>query len=209
MQSKKEDSETDRWQRTLLPLMSRCIVLVGVFFFTISFIQLAYLHYRISQPVENGKVGLEFLTEKAVGRNPASGENVASMPVEVAHLVLENYAIKQRYHQANVLLMARIWTRYLGFVTGMSLAIVGAVFILGKLESTETTVEGGWGQAKYVLSSASPGVILAAFGSLLMLSTIVVHNDIVVEDRPIYVEGSLAVTAHAEAPALNSLPEPQ
>ena len=46
--------------------------------------------------------------------------------------------IKQRYHQANVLLMAGVRVRYPGLVTGMILALIGAVFVLGKIREERT-----------------------------------------------------------------------
>jgi hypothetical protein len=48
--------------------------------------------------------------------------------------VLEADALQRRYHQANANMLARVWTRQLGFITGMLLALVGAAFILGRTD---------------------------------------------------------------------------
>ena len=101
-------------------------------------------------------------------------------------LQLEANALQQRYHQAGVLLISRIWTRYLGFVTGMILALVGAAFILGKLResSSQLGTEGaGW---KVSITSASPGLILAVLGTVLMLGTLATRLEMQVNDGPVF-----------------------
>lgn len=54
--------------------------------------------------------------------------------------LLEADALHRRYHQANATMLARVWTRQLGFLTGMILALVGAAFVLGRLQETTSTV---------------------------------------------------------------------
>ena len=46
---------------------------------------------------------------------------------------LEQESFYRRYNQAGYLLMSRVFTKYLGFFTGMIMAIVGSVFIIGKI----------------------------------------------------------------------------
>ena len=82
--------------------------------------------------------------------------------------------------------MARIWTRYLSFVTGMILCMVGASFILGKIEIASSTIDGKTPQLDFSIKTASPGIILAAFGTILMLTSVLVHNEIKVTDGPAY-----------------------
>jgi hypothetical protein len=108
------------WQERLRPFMIRMLCGLTIFFLTASFAQLIYLHSRI---------------EKA----PALPNSVLVPPngtaeINRASILLEAHVVDLRYHQANVFLMARVWTNYLGFVTGMTLALVGAAFILGQLK---------------------------------------------------------------------------
>ena len=49
-------------------------------------------------------------------------------------LALEQELVARRYEQANLMLSTSLWTRLMGFITGMILALVGAAFILGKLQ---------------------------------------------------------------------------
>jgi hypothetical protein len=99
---------------------------------------------------------------------------------------MEAYLAERRYHQASVQLMSGIWIRYLGFVTGMILALVGASFVLGKLQEPESEITGKSSVIDFSLKSASPGIILVVFGALLMFTTIITRQEYTVEDRPIY-----------------------
>jgi len=180
-----EKPRTITWQKKLLPVMIGMLTALTLFFFIASLTQLYYLHSRIEQ---SPKLDL----------NPALGtlEKDGSSITEKGRLniarwktlsILEGNALASRYHQANVSLMSRIWTKYLGFVTGMILALVGAAFILGKLREPETKLDmDGGGAGKLSITSASPGLILALLGVILMITTIVTHNEIEVRDSPVY-----------------------
>jgi hypothetical protein len=154
------------------------VVTLAVFFFLASFMQLAYLHQSIERtPVLDPSVIL--------GAEKDSWQQ--TLPAEFKALaILEAGALDRRYHQANVLLMSRVWARYLGFVTGMILALVGAVFILGKLreDSSEISAQGAGGGLS--MRSTSPGLVLATLGVALMAMTIVTHHEITTTDSPIY-----------------------
>jgi hypothetical protein len=173
------------WQRRLLPLMAGMLVGLTFFFFIASFIQLYYLHHRIEQAPNLDLNAILKLSEKPT-ESALKKETLELMRLKTLAL-LEEHALKRRYHQANVLLMSRTWTRYLGFVTGMILALVGAAFIVGKLREPESKLnaEGVW---KFSITTASPGLILALLGTILMLVTMVTHHEIETKDKPAYVE---------------------
>jgi hypothetical protein len=116
--------------------------------------------------------------------------------------------VQQRYHQANVILMARIWTTYLGFVTGMILAVVGAAFILGKLREQASEISGKAENWQVSIASTSPGLIMVVLGSALMLVTIMTHHQINVTDRPLYFgTAALSPSPSTTLPAPESLSE--
>jgi hypothetical protein len=173
-----------RWQERLLPLMTRIVVGLALFFFVSSLVQLLYLHWDISQSPQPDLRPAESLLS---GSQAWSAEQRMAGYREQSIVLLELHAMQRRYHQANVLLMSRVWICYLGFVTGMILAFVGSVFILGKLEVPPTSVGGEVAsQLKYEIQSSSPGIILSALGVVLMIASIVVDHRIDVQDRPLY-----------------------
>lgn len=178
-----ESQKTENWQKKLLPFMIGMLSVLTIFFFVASFIQIYYLHSRIEQsPRLDLAPALDMLN--ADSPTILNATNLSNAQWKTLSL-LEGHALQRRYHQANVLLMSRVWTRYLGFVTGMILALVGAAFILGKLRESDTKLEseGVW---KFSITTASPGLILALLGTLLMIMTIVTHFEIEVKDGPLY-----------------------
>ena len=171
------------WQRRLLPLMVRMIVGLTVFFFVATLVQLVYLHWSIqSGPTVDTVQGLGLIGQPSNNPTP---DPLATAELKRGFL-LEVYAIDRRYHQGNVLLMSRVWTRYLGFSTGMILAMVGAVFILGNVREPLTEVDAEQAGVKLSIKSASPGIILALLGVVLMVTTIVTHHEIEIKDTPLY-----------------------
>jgi hypothetical protein len=200
-----ESSETTAWLRAwqsrLLPLMVGTLTVLAVFFFFASCLQLFYLHSRIERTPE--------LDLRPVLSVPQPQSENAADHLEYVQwktlTILEGNALQRRYHQANVLLMSRVWITYLGFVTGMILAIVGAAFILGKLRESASTLSVDNTAWKVSLATASPGLFLAVLGTVLMLTTMVTHYKIEVVDNPLYLYHAAGEASGAEA---NLAPRP-
>lgn len=185
--SQLEELTPDKWQMRLLPLMSHMVIGLTLFFFVASFAQLAYLQLSI---LENPEIDLtEPLTVLSSGSDVTIDGLLAMSRYKVL-ATLEANALALRHHQANVLLMSRVWARYLGFATGMILVLVGSSFILGKLREAPSKVESGSSAFRFSIGSSSPGLILAGLGVVLMLTTIINHHEITVRDAPVYLRGS-------------------
>ena len=123
-----------------------------------------------------------------------------------ALILLEDNALQRRHHQANVLLMSRIWVKYLGFVTGMILAFVGAVFILGKMEESRSEVTGKSNFFELSVNSTSPGILLTILGCALMITTIFTNPVIEVNDRALFLQSlgaNSASSSEEQKPPLN------
>ncbi len=194
-----------KWQERLLPLMSHMVVGLTLFFFVASFAQLAYLHWSISRSPQM-ELG-EALAILSPGPDAPLEEMLAASHLKVL-ATLEANALERRHHQGNVLLMSRVWTRYLGFVTGMILALVGCSFILGKLQEPPAEVTGKSPVADFSFKSTSPGIILAGLGVILMLTTIIIHHEITVRDVPLFLsrgESSSATIEESIVPYLDPL----
>lgn len=183
-----ENTATLRWQARLRAWMQLMVTGVIVFFLVASGWQIYYVHLRIE------KAPALDLAFAAGGSLSAEQEHWRTLAR------LEAHAIQQRYHQANVILMSRIWTTYLGFVTGMILAAVGAAFILGKLREQASEISGKSEAWQLSIASTSPGLIMVVLGTLLMLVTILTHHKIDVNDAPLYLGVSSAQTAPAVLP---------
>jgi hypothetical protein len=176
--------------------MSRMIVGLTIFFFAASMAQLYYLDTRIEQVPQPNLARLGIALDTARAAQPTPELRVLAS--------LDAALLERRYHQANVFLMGRLWTSYLGFVTGMILALVGAVFILGKLreEPTEAAAKAALGEG--TLRTSSPGIVLAALGVVLMITTIVTNHPIQTADAPVYVGATSTKPAIGGAPRQDS-----
>jgi len=119
---------------------------------------------------------------------------------------MEEKSLDRRYSQGGLLLVSRIFTKYLGFFTGMILAIVGAIFIIGKLQESSSDIEGAVSdQMKLKIVSSSPGIIFGVLGTVLMLSTILQHAEISVRDQPLFLNPANVYINAANQTAADSL----
>jgi hypothetical protein len=89
----------------------------------------------------------------------------------MALVTLEAYATESRHRQANVLLLTRVWLRLLSMTAGLILCTAGSLFILGRLKEPDFTASstGGPNGFGLNLSSASPGLVFAVLGSILIV----------------------------------------
>ena len=202
-------SGEEAWQRRLLPLMVSILVGLTAFFFIASFVQLYYLQNRIEHaPQLDLRSAINSFDdfEKDVKSGAVKDKAVFDNRFEYARWkmlsLFEANALERRYHQAGVLLISRIWTRYLGFVTGTILAMVGAAFILGKLRESSSSLGTESALWKVSITSASPGLILAALGTALMLATLATNLDMQLTDGPVYLPLPYAAQTDAPPPAL-------
>lgn len=179
-------SRRNKREDRLLPIMTRLLVGLAIFFLLVTTAQMAYLHFTISQssPVDLNPSSEQSLTNVAVSFD----DHLTSRKLEIL-AKMEAYIVENRYHQASVSLMAGLWLRYLGFVTGMILALVGASFVLGKLREPVTEFKGSLSSIDLSLRSTSPGIILVILGAALMIATIVDEDTYLVEDYRIYLTG--------------------
>ena len=173
----------EQWQTKLLPFMTSIIILLAVFFFITTLLQMIYLQISIANSPQ-------FDVNKSLSGLQIDSAVNYQQKIEVTRLrsliLLEDVAMAKQYHQANVLLMSRLWISYIGFVTGMILAFTGAAFILGKLIEPPSTLDAASGENKLSFKTASPGLMLCLLGTVLMLATIVVHHQNDVKHVAVY-----------------------
>jgi hypothetical protein len=195
--------QNNKWQKNLLPLIKGMILGLAIFFFLMSLLQLYYLNTKITR-----KDNAEIL--KIVQAVQETGNISIEEKIMVARtktlILLEKESMERRHHQANVSLMSRLWIKYLGFATGMILAFLGALFILGKFEEKTSSLTAKAETSELSLQTASPGIFMTLLGTILMVVTIFVHQDIEVNDGLIYMDEKGKVSAgtgEEKKPVLN------
>lgn len=207
-----ESPQLVAWQTKLLPFTMRFLVVMAIAFFALSMLDVyqtrGFVRDETAGEVKS-KVEALILAESKTKTAGGSPEVIWK-----SLLLLEADAMDKRYRQASALLMSRIWTRQLAFITGMILALVGAVFILSKLREERTEVSAGAKDWKTGVSSTSPGLVLAFLGTTLIGISLVFQPRIEVQDRPIYFSplglATVAVASgKADAPAAGTMPSPR
>ncbi len=164
-------------------------MLVGLtlFFFAVSLGQMVYLHSRIDADA-GPAIGAQ-LDEQIALRGEGADLRLLEMR---ARVVLEERTLERRYHQANALLMSRIWVSYLSFMTGMILCLVGAAFVLAQVRAPAAEVSLSGGAVGGSVKSASPGLVLAVLGAALIALSITTNHQIAVNDGAVYLDRDLA-----------------
>ena len=178
--------EDKAWQKKLLPFMMATLIGLTVFFIVASYLEFRDFKTRLDKQSDQNE--LKTVLDNAENKFSAPEDKDKSVEYTKWRTMvwLEKESISQRYTHSNTLILSRMWTRYIGFLVGMILAIVGAVFILGKLRESEMHLGAEANLFKFTVTSASPGIILAVLGTILLLTTIVVKTDVKVGDGNLY-----------------------
>jgi len=162
-------SADTRWQRRLLPFLVGTLGVLTVLFCAAIAWETHYIQNHMESPLQ-------------LDLRPAVNQEFRAN----AQFLLEANLIERRYRTADAAALSRIYIMFLGFGTGMVMALVGATFILGKISEPATSIDGAGSSFKASLHSGSPGVILAFLGTVLMLCTIFSKTEISLTDRAVY-----------------------
>lgn len=185
--SRAQDAGLAEWQSRARPFMTRTIVALALFFFAASLAQLVWLNWHIAHPPTLAASSL--LDGSVCGAGKAddlAARDCLAVQERRAVILLEENLVSRRYHQSNAIVMFSVWSRYLGFVTGMILAFVGSAFILGKMAEGATSVSAEGGGFKSAMSSTSPGLVMSFLGVVLMIASITTLHSLNTRDGPTY-----------------------
>lgn len=177
-------------QQRMLPFTKVVLVLLGAYFILASTWQLYLINTQIG--IHEPAVVSQRIDDLI---KQAEHQDALAVTRLIIQADLERTLLSRRYHQANVFLMSRIWIQYLSFLTGMILAIMGGVFILGQLRTSDSRVEAEAGTlGKFSFNSASPGVVLAVLGCCIILAALVTVTPIEIPETAVYLDGAASFT---------------
>jgi hypothetical protein len=179
-------NETVRWQHKLLPFIIVVITALACFFFWASYRQFYQLrNFAQSSFRPTDQTNTDFY------RFDRARDDDSTKFLVLADL--ERNVLLDRERQAIVWELSTLWGRYLAFATGMVFAVIGSAFILSKLSEPETRLEASTGRletaGKVSLQSSSPGLILAGFGTLLMMMALLMRNPATAIDHAVFLSG--------------------
>lgn len=190
----------EAWQRLLLPFMVGSLIVMGLLFFGLTLWNFRDLQGRL----EYRTVDIQAVLE-ALQQDPVASKDPTYRDWYV-RAVLEESTLKHRYRQNSAVIHARVWTRYMGFLTGMVLALSGCVFILGKLREQVNISAAAQGWTGTLVTS-SPGLALALAGAVLVGISLYVPMTVETSDSPVYLPRQIEVSG-AEGEGAKDRPPP-
>jgi hypothetical protein len=188
-QKRRDDAALWRWQGRVLPYMLGGLISMAFFFLAASL--WVFMDFR--GRMEESRTSLAGAFDGYESEQKTRGGQDADYLRWKVAALLEEDMIARRYRQANSIVLARIWTRYLGFLTGMILSLVGSFFVLGQLRTDASTLEGSGEGVKVALGTSSPGLFLATLGSIVMVVALTVSFEIDTRDVAIYMRSPVEV----------------
>lgn len=185
LQNKNDEPARIDWQKKLLPWIIAMPTLLIVVFILLSTIQMRRIENFVYQ--NNGLILKKELPA------PSSIQIDSAISSKIAYIKLyslasmEEISMNRRYNAAGASMLSGIYTRYLGFFTGMILAIVGAIFVISKFRENLSNIDMSLAeQMKFRILSSSPGILFAFLGTVLMIVTIIKRSEFAVKDSPLY-----------------------
>ena len=189
-----DHSDRAAWQRKLLPFMVSMLALMAIVAVVSNFYQAHVMREYIGTVHD---IDLTPTWNPATLDNATAADQIAWAQWRTLAL-LESTALRNRNQRANAVLMGRVYLIFIGFSIGVMMSLIGAVFILGKMQEPLSKVESGTGAWRFAVESSSPGLILAVLGTTLILATIWSRSVLEVEERPLYVSDRLRDASTAE-----------
>jgi hypothetical protein len=131
-----------------------------------------------------------FLIDRVIGQEGKGAVIVQSDRERIlaeAAYALEGDVLKSRYAAVDSLILTRISTVYVIIVSGLIMVVIGSIFILFRINDPPSQATGEWSALKFQFSSASPGLIMALAGGLLVVTPWLVDQPIRVREGASYV----------------------
>ncbi|WP_174280269.1 hypothetical protein [Sphingomonas bacterium] len=175
----------DAWQSRLLPVMVAMLVGAALLFSTATIVQYGRIAQWMTAPTPPPSGAM---WDDAMLR-PATFADRAMLAQRRAEYALEVDVIRRRYEQNGQAITTRLWARFMGFLTGMIMTMVGSAFVLGKLNDAGNELSGGGAGYALAIKSASPGIVLATLGTVLIGMSLWVEVTVNVHDAPVYFHG--------------------
>jgi hypothetical protein len=174
------DADVKHWQARMAPFMIAAVIFAALFFAVATIWKFGDMEARTLRPPPVSAPTWTGAT------SPKDFDQQMQLAELQASYSLEADLIARRYDGGNLAFISRLWTRFMGFVTGMILALVGAAFVLGKLETEKGEIEAAARGISVAMRTTSPGLLLAFLGTLLMGLSIALPVTVHVKDGAIY-----------------------
>ncbi|NKB32627.1 MAG: hypothetical protein GKR91_05965 [Pseudomonadales bacterium] len=171
--------------RLIFWLLFALLMLPSTFFVLTSYQQLNSVLESVNEPISLSIEESDYLADLTT-------ENIeASLLYR-----LESDVMRYRHQRTVAFISTRTWMRFMSFIFGTILVMLGAGYILGKVTGPVFSAEGEASNIRMAWSTSSPGIVLVVCGVILILILIPNFSNqrIETDDSPSYVSGLLSVS---------------
>lgn len=102
------------------------------------------------------------------------------------HAALEIDTVAARNNRAASLLATRTWIRFLTTMSAAIIIVLGAAFVIGRINVEASKLEGEGAGFKATLATTSPGLVLVVVGAILLGSELVTQRELATNDGASY-----------------------
>jgi hypothetical protein len=100
----------------------------------------------------------------------------------LAYLQAQSDLNQNRYNLGAQLIVANMTRKNIGFLIGTLLSLLGCVVIVRRIRNMSVSASGNVSGQQMSLNTASPGILLALLGSIMIIATIVRGDEVRVDD---------------------------
>jgi len=184
-------------QRTLTN--SRNVLLTLIVVGALGLVSIAGYHFYVFQSMVSSNRQLfveEILSTQMPPPAEAGQEKLTLTPahaINLAPFALEADVLRNRYRAVDALVLTRTSIVYIIIFCGLTMVSVGSAFILFRIDDQPVNAEGKAASLGFTITTASPGILLALAGAVLVAVPWIIDRPIRFQEGPSYV-GSAVVT---------------
>ena len=188
------DSKKLRWQVKLLPFVILVLTVLIIAFLVLGSFYAFSINRKNDIMIDNHFSQFQSINHEWKNLSEES----------LALMVLEEKSMNYRFVQSINTNKYNVWMRFTMYLIGTIMCFIGSIFILSKISEDESNFAGEGGGLKLNLSSSSPGLLLAFFGSVLITVGIYKTNSFDFNDAPRYVNSIIVKNKSDVIPIIES-----
>lgn len=172
---------------------SRDVLLTLIVVGALGLVSIAGYHFYVFQSMISSNRPLvieEVLSTQVPPPAKAGQEKLALAPahaINLAPFALEADVLRNRYRAVDALVLTRTSIVYIIIFCGLTMVSVGSAFILFRIDDQPINAEGKTASLSFTFSTASPGILLALTGAVLVAIPWIVDRPISFQEGPSYV----------------------
>lgn len=172
---------------------SRNVLLMLIVVGALGLVSIAGYHFYVFQSMvsSNGPLLVETVLSTQVPPPPVAGQDKLTLApahaINLAPFALEADVLRNRYRAVDALVLTRTSIVYIIIFCGLTMVSVGSAFILFRIDDQPVNAEGKAASWGFTFTTASPGILLALTGAVLVAIPWIVDRPISFQEGPSYI----------------------